>query len=498
MLPLQILGGRYRLEEVLGIGGMSVVWKAHDEVLGRAVAVKILAGNFALDVARDAVLAEAQAVARLSHPNICNVFDYGESLQADGQMVPYIVMELLTGPSLGERLEEGPLPPQEALKIAAEVAAGLAAAHALGVVHRDVKPGNVILTPSGAKVFDFGIATQAGESEDLRQDGSILATPSYVAPERLLGGTVLPASDMFGWGVLLFRLLTGKLPWPSWAPLTERLSAAAPLPVMPGIPGTIGDLYQSCLANDPDDRPTAASAAAVLRVALAVRTPQPSEVAPRGGLPDEDTESVSLGTMADAERRRRRRRVAVLAACLVVVLAAAAYAFSETVSKEQTGAAPSQTTTSTDDAGSGPVGDPNTAPPETLPSEVPVVAVPGVPGPEVPVRGAPAPAVTVTVTAGGGPPIVQPATSFNTKGGGVVVVCGAYGPLVTNIAVQPGYHAEQVALIVVAFVFFSKPAEGANPSFTYRLTITCPSGEPKVTVASYTGDQLVTPGPTSP
>jgi serine/threonine-protein kinase len=330
VLPLQILGGRYRLEEVIGLGGMSVVWKAKDDVLGRAVAVKILAGDFTLDFARAAVLAEAQAVARLSHPNICNVFDYGESLQADGHMVPYIVMELLTGPSLADRLEQGPLPPPEALKIAAEVAAGLAAAHAHGVVHRDVKPANVILTSSGAKVFDFGIAAISGAPEEAGHDGSILATPSYVAPERLQGGTVLPPSDMFGWGVLLFRLLTGKLPWPSWATLTDRLSAAAPLPVMPGIPGKIGDLYLSCLHDDPDDRPTAAAAAAVLDVALTVRTPQPSDVVPRGGLPDEDTESVSLGAMADADRRRRRRRVAVLAALLVTVLAAGAFAFATT------------------------------------------------------------------------------------------------------------------------------------------------------------------------
>ena len=362
MLPLQILGGRYRLDEVLGVGGMSVVWKATDDVLGRAVAVKILAGDFAFDPdARAAVLAEAQAVARLSHPNICNVFDYGESLQADGHMVPYVVMELLTGPSLADRLEEGPLAPQEALKVAAEVAAGLAAAHAHGVVHRDVKPGNVILTSSGAKVFDFGIAAIAGAPDVAGPDGRILATLSYVAPERLRGGTVLPASDMFGWGVLLFRLLTGKLPWPSWATLADRLSAAAPLPVIPGIPAKIGDLYLSCLAEDPDDRPTAAAAAAVLQVALTVRTPQPSDVVPRGGLPDDDTESVSLGAMADADRRRRRRRAVVLAAGLVAVLAAGAFAFSNNAGKDQGGATPSQTTAPVGEgfAGSAPPGDPN-------------------------------------------------------------------------------------------------------------------------------------------
>ena len=287
-------------------------------------------------------MAEAQAVARLSHPNICNVFDYGESLQADGNTVPYVVMELLTGPSLADRLEAGPLAPQDALKIAAEVAAALAAAHAYGVVHRDIKSGNVILTSTGAKVIDFGIAAIAGAPDVAGPDGRILATLSYVAPERFRGGTVLPASDVFSWGVLLFRLLTGKLPWPSWATFEDRLSAAAPLPAFPGIPAKLGDLYQSCLAEDPDDRPTAAAAAAVVQVALSVRTPQPSDVVPRGGLPGDDTESVSLGAMADADRRRRRRRAVVLAALLVAVLAAGAFAFSDAAGKDPAGATASR------------------------------------------------------------------------------------------------------------------------------------------------------------
>src|SRR6185369_7086426 len=169
---VQILGGRYRLEEPIGLGGMSMVWRATDEVLRRPVAVKILARDYAYDLARAAVLTEAQAVAQLSHSNICNVFDYGENLQPDGKTVPYIVMELLTGPSLQDRLKDGPLPPAEALKIAAEVAAGLGAAHEQGVVHRDIKTGNVIITASGAKVIDFGIAASTGSS-DVEPDGSI-------------------------------------------------------------------------------------------------------------------------------------------------------------------------------------------------------------------------------------------------------------------------------------------------------------------------------------
>ena len=142
--------------------------------------------------------------------------------------------------------------------MAGEVAAGLAAAHAHDIVHRDVKPGNVILTPSGAKVFDFGIAAIAGAPDEAGPDGRILATLSCVAPERLHGGLVLPASDIFAWGVLLFRLLTGKLPWPSWAGLDDRLSAKSPLPAIEGVPAKVGELYLSCLAENPDERPARA------------------------------------------------------------------------------------------------------------------------------------------------------------------------------------------------------------------------------------------------
>ncbi len=499
MLPLQILDGRYRLEEVLGVGGMSVVWRATDDVLGRAVAVKILAGDLAYNPdARAAGLAEAQAVAQLSHPNICTVFDYGESLQPDGRMVPYVVMELLTGPSLAERLEERPLAPHEALKVAAEVAAGLAAAHAHGVVHQDVKPGNVILTPSGAKVFDFGIAAIAGAPDLAGPDGRILATPSYVAPERLMGGTVLPASDMFGWGVLLFRLLTGKLPWPSWAGLADRLSAVAPLPDIPGVPGKIGELYWNCIAADPDDRPTAASAAAVLRVALMVRTPQPGDVAPRGGLPDADTESVILGAMAAAERRRRRRRAVLLAAGLVVVLAAGAFAFSNSGGKAQGGGVtPSQTTAPAGEgfAGSAPPGGPTPSPTKAPPRDVPVG--PPIPANEAPVRGIPGPTVTVTVP-GGNPPVVGPAMRFNTKGGHVVVVCDTYGPRLVSLVAKPGFYSDFISLVIVAFGLFIKPAAGANPSLKYQLTITCPGGVPKATIATITGPQPLPPSPAPP
>lgn len=477
---VQILGGRYRLEEPLGVGGMSIVWRATDEVLRRPVAVKILARDFSYDLARAAVLTEAQAVAQLSHSNICNVFDYGESLQSDGRMVPYIVMELLTGPSLQDRLKDGAPPPPEALKIAAEVAAGLGAAHAQGVVHRDVKPGNVILTSGGAKVIDFGIAATTGSS-DVEPDGSIRATLSCVAPERLLGGTVLPPSDMFSFGVLLYNLLVGQLPWPPWVSLHDRLALAAPLPALPGVPPSIGELYRSCLSEEPDDRPTAAAASAVLLVALAVRTPQPGDVAPRGVVPDGDTEAEALGAIARADRRRRRRRAAVLAAGLVAVLTATAFAY--------------RTNTGNGGAAAGP--SPRTSASSTLTptSEVPV---PGTPGREVPLPGGGTVTVTVTVPGGGKQPTPEVGTQFTTTGGRVVAVCDSFGPRVTDTAPSPGYYSNSLSLGLAALVFFTRPSIGSDPTITYRLTITCAGAgaQPDVTVTSYAGDQLMTPSAT--
>jgi serine/threonine-protein kinase len=459
---------------------MSVVWKATDDVLRRSVAVKILAGDFALDLARAAVLTEAQAVAQLSHPNVCPVFDYGESLQPDGKMVPYVVMELLTGPSLAYRLKQGRVAPREAVEIAAQIAAGLSAAHAQGVVHRDIKPANVILTASGAKVIDFGIAATAGAPDEVAPDGSILGTLSYVAPERLLGSAVLPPADMFSFGVLLFNLLTGKPPWPPGTRLDDRLLAAAPPPVIPGIPDKIGELYKSCIAADPDERPTAAAAAAVLMVALTVRTPQLQDVAPMGAVLVDNSDSASLAAIADADLRRRRRRIVALAAGLVAVVAATAFAFSINGGN------------GTGVAGSGP---------PTGGSAVPTLAVPvavpdATPGPEVPVQ--PGPAVTVYVTVSNQPDAV-PAMSFRTKGGSVIVACGGFGPDVTSVVAEPGYYPTQLSLVLVALVFFTRPGDGSNPPITYRLTITCPSGggTPKGTVTSYLGTQLETPTPSS-
>jgi len=245
---IRVLGGRYRLIEELGSGGMSVVWRAYDEVLGRQVAVKVLPpGGPADDGSRNRILAEAQQVARLAHPYITSVHDYGESpIDEDGESVPFVVMELVTGPTLADRIEAGPLPVAESLRVCAQVAAALAAAHARGVVHRDIKPSNIMLSPSGAKVLDFGIAAVAGEADSAPANGQVWGTPAYLAPERLEDGSVVPASDVYALGLLLYRLLAGELPWRAET-VTEmieahRYMAPAPLPYLPGIHDSVREI----------------------------------------------------------------------------------------------------------------------------------------------------------------------------------------------------------------------------------------------------------------
>jgi serine/threonine-protein kinase len=260
----ELLGGRYRLVERLGAGGMSVVWRGYDEVLGRQVAVKVLAARLAGGRAfRHRIRTEAQAAARLLHPNITNVYDYGEE-----DAVPYVVMELVDGQSLAERLgRDEALPWPEAVTACRQVADALATAHARGVVHRDVTPGNVMLTATGAKVVDFGISALVGD-RDIDADGSLLGTPAYLAPERLDGGQVSAAADVYALGLLLYRCLAGTQPWPATS-RTEILRAhlyqePRPLPPVEGLPAEVVTLTERCLAKVPADRPTSAEVAATL------------------------------------------------------------------------------------------------------------------------------------------------------------------------------------------------------------------------------------------
>jgi hypothetical protein len=254
------LAGRYRLVEKLGTGGMSVVWRGYDEILGRDVAVKVLSPRLAEDRAfRDRLRQEALAAARIS----------------ERLTVPYVVMELNDGESFGARLgRQGSLDWREAVTITAEIASALATAHARGLVHRDITPANVMLTGSGAKIVDFGISAVVGQ-RDAAADGSLLGTPAYLAPERLSGVAVSPATDVYALGLLLYRALTGRMPWPA-ENTAEALRAHLyadpdPIPDLAGLPVAIADLCLRCLAKRPSDRPTAADMARALAATAGVR-----------------------------------------------------------------------------------------------------------------------------------------------------------------------------------------------------------------------------------
>ncbi|MFI6265943.1 protein kinase [Micromonospora sp. NPDC051006] len=266
--PTLRLHDRYVLRERIGLGGMSEVWRADDEVLGRSVAVKALVAEFATDPhLRATIQREARAAARLTHPHITQVYDYGEATLPGGEVVPYLVMELVEGRNLADRLTGGPLAWPDAVRVAGQVAAALAAAHRIGVVHRDIKPGNVMLTETGAKVLDFGIAALAGPHHPLAgQTGELLmGTPAYFAPERLAAGPPDPASDIYALGALLYRTLAGRAPLPvqTWEDALEVRERRTPVPPLriPGLPPDIADLTLACLATDPARRPTAAQLA---------------------------------------------------------------------------------------------------------------------------------------------------------------------------------------------------------------------------------------------
>lgn len=276
--PGRLLARRYRLLDQIGAGGMSVIWRAHDEVLDRVVALKVLAPSLAADARfRDMVREEARAAAQLVHPHVTSVHDYGETVAPDGSITSFVVMELLAGEELEVRLTEGPLPWAEAVEVGAQVADALAAAHRLGIVHRDITPANVMMTRAGVKVLDFGIATRIGAPDD-DEDGGTFGTPAYVAPERLDGAPAQPATDVYSLGVLLYEALTGRVPYPAdtWEQLSEALAGDGPPPLadMPGLPPEVARTCLRCLERDPLDRPTARQVATILRDQLLPADPQ--------------------------------------------------------------------------------------------------------------------------------------------------------------------------------------------------------------------------------
>ena len=263
-----LLGERYRLVRMIGSGGMGTVWEAEDEILGRPVAVKVLSESLAAgERAVRRFEREARASARLSGPHIAAVYDFGRS-----EELPYIVMELVPGETLADRLaREGPLPPQEAARIATRVAEALEEAHAAGIVHRDVKPGNVMLTPAGdVKVMDFGIAAAAW-AERVTTSDMVLGTPSYLAPEQARSEKTTPLSDVYALGAVLYEMVAGRPPFVAESPVAVALAHVRDDPqpldqVAKGVPPNIAAAAMAALAKDPAERPPSAAAfASMLR-----------------------------------------------------------------------------------------------------------------------------------------------------------------------------------------------------------------------------------------
>ncbi|MEE1929930.1 protein kinase [Streptomyces sp. TRM 70351] len=264
--------GRYQLRELLGAGGMASVHLAYDSVLDRQVAVKTLHSELGREAAfRERFRREAQSVAKLTHTNIVSVFDSGEDT-IDGTLVPYIVMEYVDGQPLRGVLDEdvrafGAMPTEKALKITADVLAALDASHELGLVHRDIKPGNVMMTRRGVvKVMDFGIARamQSGVTS-MTQTGMVVGTPQYLSPEQALGRGVDARSDLYTVGIMLFELLTGRLPFDADSPLAIAYAHVQEEPVAPSsvnaaVPPAVDALVARALRKNPNERfPTAES-----------------------------------------------------------------------------------------------------------------------------------------------------------------------------------------------------------------------------------------------
>ena len=357
---IETVGGRYRLGERLGHGGMGEVFAAHDLRLDREVALKLLRADLAeQDGMRERVVAEARLAARLSHPHVVGVLGTGEQ---DGR--PFVVMERLSGRTLRDELSDGPLPAERVRDVGLQVLRALAAAHDLGIVHRDVKPGNVLDAGAGTwKVADFGIAKWVHADETLTGTGELLGSPSYLAPERIEGQQAGPASDLYAVGVLLYEAMCGRKPFEGDDPfsLATAIRDGAfepPASVLPDADPGIVAVIERAMRLDPADRYESAEAmaAALLgeeaertdettaTIAAPVTAPLPrSELDPESATESDGNETVPVPRMEQTARLpvqtpaprpagpRRPSKVAliiagaILAVVVITVLALAAF-----------------------------------------------------------------------------------------------------------------------------------------------------------------------------
>jgi hypothetical protein len=326
------LAGRYVLEEPIGRGGMGEVWRGTDTVLGREVAVKTVDLRRVPDDTGTARFErEARATAGLSHPGVVTVHDSG--VEGD---TAYIVMELLPGPSLADRIANGPVPVDEVVEVGQQVASALDAAHARGLVHRDIKPANIAYAADGrVRVLDFGI-TQLGEapgSQALTATHTVMGTAEYLAPEQALGGRVDGRADLYALGCVLYALLAGRPPFRGPTPVaTMMMHGQDPVPdvrgLRPDTPDWLADLVHGLLAKDPADRPVGAAAVAE---ALAAReslgggatTVLPVAAAAATQRLDPVTATAPVAVPVEADPRDERRDRSPLTWVLALVAVAA-------------------------------------------------------------------------------------------------------------------------------------------------------------------------------
>ena len=269
----EVVAGRYRLVRYLARGGMGEVYEAEDLELGERLALKTIRAETTDEIAEDRFKREIQLSRKVTHANVCRIFDVGYHVQRDGERVVFLTMELLAGETLLEQIRrEGPVPLADAARIVRQVVAALTAAHNVGVVHRDLKSNNVILVPkkgggTRAVVTDFGLAHVLIGGEDrsmsLSGSGGIVGTPGYMAPEQVEGGPITTRTDVYALGIVMFEMVTGRLPFEGATPLSvaaKRLTSPAPSPkkVRPDLPPRWEKAIMACLEREPSARPPTA------------------------------------------------------------------------------------------------------------------------------------------------------------------------------------------------------------------------------------------------
>ena len=308
--------GRYRILRPLGEGGMGIVYAAHDPRLDRPVALKTIRGDQIDPMAHKRLWREARAAAKVSHPNICQLYEIGE----EGDVL-FLVMELLEGETLGQRIARGPVTPDEAVQIILAVLGALESLHAQGVIHRDLKPNNVFLTPLGVKLLDFGLArpmalSGVGDDLSITQAGTLAGTPYYMAPELSRGEEAGPAADVFAVGALLYEMITGQRAFRGSSPFEvyEKVLTAEPPPLTGSAAAVrLDQIIQRALRKKPSERFQSAAAMAAGLKAISAEDGSGERIAPRRlirlmGLPlrycARTPKRISLRSLADASPAR--------------------------------------------------------------------------------------------------------------------------------------------------------------------------------------------------